>query len=284
MNFGVGVRNVGEFSDPLLLVELARETEAARWDGFFIWDHLLYSGPRTGAVEPWSVVAAAATATERVRLGVLVTAVPRRQPALLAQQVATIDLLSGGRTVFGAGLGSRSDEYASFGEDPDAQVRGRRLDEALAVLQGLWAPGVVRHHGEFFVVDEVELLPKPQQRPHPPIWIAGRWPNKPGFRRAARFDGVMPTHSSHPHGSFMGISDLDEVVEFVRLHRTRRDHFDVVMEGESKNPGELDRLANGYETAGLTWWIEKLGWWRGDLQSALARVRAGPVAGEHLNR
>ncbi|MDP9335787.1 MAG: TIGR03619 family F420-dependent LLM class oxidoreductase [Actinomycetota bacterium] len=276
MNFGVGVPNVADFADPVLLIDLAREAEAAGWDGFFVWDHLLYSLPRPGAVEPWSVIAAAATVTNHIRVGVLVTAVPRRRPALLAQQVATIDLLSGGRTVFGAGLGSMPEEYARFGEDSGDVARGRRLDEALSLLQALWSPGLVQHRGEFFTVDAVELLPKPAQRPHPPIWIAGRWPNKAPFRRAARFDGVMPTHASHPHGSYMSVGELSEVVEYVRSHRSHRAPFDVVMEGESSDPDQLDQLAAAYGDAGLTWWIEKLGWWRGEPDAALARVRTGP--------
>ena len=139
MNFGVGLPNVGEFADPALLVELAVAAEGAGWDGFFLWDHLLYDDPRAGAVEPWSVIAAVAAVTHRIRIGVLVTAVPRRQPALLAQQVATIDLLSRGRCVFGAGLGSRADEYERFGQDPSLVERGRRLDEALAVIESLWS-------------------------------------------------------------------------------------------------------------------------------------------------
>jgi alkanesulfonate monooxygenase SsuD/methylene tetrahydromethanopterin reductase-like flavin-dependent oxidoreductase (luciferase family) len=276
MNFGVGVPNVGEYADPLWLVGAAREAEDAGWDGFFLWDHLLYPELQQGAVEPWSVMAAAAVATQHIRLGVLVTAVPRRRPALLAQQVATVDLLSRGRTVFGAGLGSRLDEYARFGEEADLPTRGRRLDEALGVMQALWSEGVVTHRGEFFVVDTAELRPKPRQRPHPPIWVAGRWPNKPGFRRAARFDGVMPTHAAYPHGSFPTVGELAEMVEFVSSQRTRTDHFDVVMEGESDGPRGLGRLAGAYEAAGLTWWIEKLGWWRGDPAAALARLRAGP--------
>ena len=87
-------------------------------------------------------------------------------------------------------------------------ARGRRLDEALTLIQALWSPGVVRHDGEFFSVNDVELLPKPVQRPHPPIWVAGRWPNKTPFRRAARFDGVMPTHAGYGHDSFMSANEV----------------------------------------------------------------------------
>jgi alkanesulfonate monooxygenase SsuD/methylene tetrahydromethanopterin reductase-like flavin-dependent oxidoreductase (luciferase family) len=276
MNFGVDLPNVGDFADPGLLVELAVAAEAAGWDGFFVWDHLLYDDPRAGAVEPWSVVAAVAAVTYRIRIGVLLTAVPRRQPALLAQQVATIDVLSRGRCVFGAGIGSRHDEYARFGQDPSLVERGRRLDEALAVIESLWSPGRVRHAGPFFTADDVDLSPKPMQEPHPPIWIGGRWPHKRPLRRAARFDGVMPTHADYGHDSFMSTSELQDIVDYVMRYRTSERPFDVVMEGMSDGPDELARLSRPYGRAGLTWWVEKLGWWRGTPDAALARVKAGP--------
>ena len=276
MKFGVGVPNVGEFAHPRLLVEMAQQAEAAGWDGFFLWDHLLYRPERPGAVEPWSVIAAAAAVTTRIRLGALVTAVPRRQPPLLAQQIATIDQLSNGRIVFGAGLGSMAEEYTCFGQDPSPTQRGRQLDEALSVLQALWSPGPVRHDGAFFTIDDVDLLPKPVQRPHPPIWVAGRWPNKSPFRRAARYDGVMPTHAAYSHESFMRVDELRDIVDYVGHHRAARGTFDVVMEGQSNDAEQLAQLAPSYAAVGLTWWIEKLGWWRGDRDAARARVQRGP--------
>jgi alkanesulfonate monooxygenase SsuD/methylene tetrahydromethanopterin reductase-like flavin-dependent oxidoreductase (luciferase family) len=276
MHFGLGVPNVSTFADPGLLVELAIASEASGWDGFFVWDHLLYEGPGSGAVEPWSVIGAVAAVTRRIRIGVLVTAVPRRRPALLAQQVATIDLLSHGRCVFGAGLGSKAEEYAGFGEDSSLVERGRQLNEALALIQALWSPGMVHHRGEFFTADGIELLPKPIQKPHPPIWLAGRWPNKAPFRRAAEFDGVMPTHSGYGHDAFMRPGELRQIVDYVSTHRPNDHHFDVVMEGMSDGPEDLDRLSVAYGDVGLTWWIEKLGWWRGGRDAALGRVAAGP--------
>lgn len=276
MNFGVGVPNVGVFADPDLLIELAKKAETSGWDGFFLWDHLLYSNPEPGAVEPWSVIGAIAALTVRMRLGVLVTAVPRRQPALLAQQVATIDLISKGRCIFGAGLGSRDDEYARFGEDPDLIQRSKRLDEGLDLIRALWSSDVVRFEGEMFTVDEVDLLPRPAQRPHPPIWVAGRWPNKRPFERAARFDGVMPTHAGHGHESFMSPGELQQIVSFVEDRRSGDRTFDVVMEGMSDGPAHLDQLQADYAEVGLTWWIEKLGWWRGGINAAMERIAAGP--------
>lgn len=270
----MGAPNVAAFADPGYLVDLAVRAEGAGWDGFFVWDHLFYRAPDPAAVEPWSIVAAAAAVTSRIRLGVLMTAVPRRRPGLLAQQVATIDLLSGGRVVFGAGLGSMPEEYTRFGEDGDLAVRAGRLDEALEMMEALWSGEPVTHHGEHFTVDDVMLRPRPVHRP--PIWIAGRWPNRAPFRRAARHDGVMPTHSAHPHGSFMPPEDLREIVAYVGAHRTSGRPIDVVMEGESADAPHLADLAPAYAEAGLTWWVEKLGWWRGDLDAARRRVDAGP--------
>src|ERR1035438_9843567 len=143
MNYGVGVPNVGIFADPELLIELATSAERSGWGGFFLWDHLMYPEPQAGAVEPWSVIGAIGALTSAIKIGVLVTAVPRHQPALLAQQVATIDLISRGRCIFGAGLGSRDDEYARFGEDPDLIQRSKRLDEGLDLIRALWSSDVV---------------------------------------------------------------------------------------------------------------------------------------------
>src|SRR5690606_17485802 len=107
------------------------------------------------------------------------------------------------------------------------------------------------------------------------IWIAGRWPNESPFRRAARFDGVMPTHDAYGHDGYMRPAELAEIVGFVRAHRSKTDHFDVVLEGHSEGPDELHSLAPAYADAGMTWWVEKLGWWRGDRSVAVRRVDVG---------
>ena len=144
------------------------------------------------------------------------------------------------------------------------------------MLQALWSPGPVRHDGAFFTIDNVDLLPKPAQRPHPPIWVGGRWPNKAPFRRAARYDGVMPTHAAYSHDSFMRVDELREIVDYIGRHRTERGTFDVVMEGQSNDAEHLAQLAPSYAAVGLTWWIEKLGWWRGNRDAAHVRVQRGP--------
>src|SRR5688500_3603349 len=128
----------GELAEPRTAVELAVEAEAAGWDGVFVWDHITYRAPVTDVADPWVVMAAMACATERVLLGPLVTPLARRRPTKLAREVVSLDRLSGGRLVFGAGLGGdRSGEFAELGDEGDPRARARLLDEGLDVLQAL---------------------------------------------------------------------------------------------------------------------------------------------------
>ena len=124
----VGVPNVGPFGDPLLLVELAVAAEEQGWDGFFVWDHLLYHDQSWDVADPVAVIAAVAARTARIRIGVLVNVLARRRIGEVARESVTVDLLSGGRLVVGAGLGSLAAEFTAFGEsaDPRRRVRGSR--------------------------------------------------------------------------------------------------------------------------------------------------------------
>jgi probable F420-dependent oxidoreductase len=109
--------------------------------------------------------------------------VPQRQPILLAKQWATLDVLSGGRTIFGAGAGWLEEEFAALGVP--FQDRGRRCDEALEILERCWKESTVTYRGKHFRIDGVACEPKPIQRPRPPIWIGGHTPA--AFRRVARY-------------------------------------------------------------------------------------------------
>jgi alkanesulfonate monooxygenase SsuD/methylene tetrahydromethanopterin reductase-like flavin-dependent oxidoreductase (luciferase family) len=277
----VGLPNVGEYGDPRLLVALAQAAEEAGWDGAFVWDHVAYREHGWPVADPYVTVAAIAARTERIRLGVLVSAVARRRPSKLARELASLDVLSQGRLVVGAGLGSQGEqEFAALGEDPDPKVRARKLDEGLAIVDGLWRGEPFAFEGEHLRVDVREpFLPRPVQRPRPPVWIAGRWPAKPGFRRAARWDGAFPTFADLPRDATPEPEQLAEVLAFVREQRAATGidadaPYDLVVEGLSDGP-DATRLAT-YADAGLTWWIEKLGWFRGPLEQMRARIAAGP--------
>src|SRR5215467_9719761 len=107
----VGVPCVGPFGDPLLLVDLALATEEAGWDGFFLWDHLLWSDPEWRVADPTVVISAVAARTDRIRIGIMVNMLARRRPAKVARETITLDVLTGGRLTFGAGLGSQATEF-----------------------------------------------------------------------------------------------------------------------------------------------------------------------------
>ncbi len=130
MRYGLVASNIGPFSKPGNVVQLAETAEAAGWEALLLWDHLawVWDGP---AVDPWVTLGAVAVRTERLLLGTCVTPVPRRRPQVLALQVATLDELSGGRAVLGAGLGGNRKEFEEFGESFDTERRWTLLEEGL---------------------------------------------------------------------------------------------------------------------------------------------------------
>jgi alkanesulfonate monooxygenase SsuD/methylene tetrahydromethanopterin reductase-like flavin-dependent oxidoreductase (luciferase family) len=228
MHRGIFVAPFDELSDPRLVAELARETEKAGWDGFFVWDHIRYSAPVEAVSDPWIVLAAIASATERVRLGPLVTPLARRRIQKLARETVTLDHLSQGRLVLGVGLGGdRHGEFEPFGDPADPVERGRLLDEGLEKLAGYWDGG---------------LLPPPVQRPRIPVWVAARYPNRRPVRRAARWDGLFPIDLPGPE-------ELAELVAEVPAG----DGYDVIASiplGADLGP---------WEAAGATWCLSEFG-------------------------
>lgn len=283
VRYAIGLPNVREFGDPRMLVDMSSEAEQAGWDGVFLWDHLLWQEPDEPVADPVVVASAVAAATERVTFGILVTLLARRRPAKVARELLTLDHLSGGRVVFGAGLGSLAAEWSAFGEDPDPAVRAEKVDEGLDVIRALWSGEPVTHGGRHFQVDGAVLQPPPVRPEGIPVWIGGSWPHRRPFRRAARFDGVMPTHTDYGLGTTMPPEELRAVVEYVRRHRPGGEPFDVALEGatDGQRPREGAAHVEAYVDAGLTWWIEALGWWRGSVADMRRRVTQGPPTVDH---
>jgi alkanesulfonate monooxygenase SsuD/methylene tetrahydromethanopterin reductase-like flavin-dependent oxidoreductase (luciferase family) len=177
MRFSINIPNFGDFADPRAVAKTAAAAEEAGWDALFVWDHVVHLKRQHGGKpfgDPWILLTAAALATSRQRLGTLLTPVARRRAEQLARQVATLDCLSGGRTIFAAGLGGPiEDEFGTFGDTTDPVVLAQRLDEGLDLLRHYWSGEPVTHHGRHYQVNEVRLLPATVQRPRPPVWIGG---------------------------------------------------------------------------------------------------------------
>jgi alkanesulfonate monooxygenase SsuD/methylene tetrahydromethanopterin reductase-like flavin-dependent oxidoreductase (luciferase family) len=262
VRYGISLANIGSYADPRAAVRIARVAESSGWDGFFIWDHLAFVWG-VPAADPWIVLAAVASATDRVRIGTLVTPVARRRPQVLAHAVATLDVLSGGRVIFGAGLGGVEREFGAFGDVTDPKIRAEMLDEGLELLRLFWSGAEVRHRGEHYVVDRVKLAVTPVQE-HLPIWIGGN--RTASLRRAARWDGWCPG-TSDPSGGTLSPVELSRRAATIN----RAEPFEIAVLGERN--GDDPRA---YEEAGATWWIENVHDRRGTYDEMVALVEAGP--------
>jgi Luciferase-like monooxygenase len=255
VHYGMFVPNFGPFADPRLVADLAAECEAAGWDGLFVWDHILFSAEHTYPVgDPWVLMAAAACATRRIRLGAILTPLARRRPWKVARETVSLDHLSEGRLVFAVGLGDPPvPEFGRFGEEQSARIRAAKLDEGLAILDSLWSGRETTFRGEHYQVGPVTFLPTPVQTPRMPVWVGGWWPNKPPFRRAARWDGVVPELVG---GGVPSPADIAGIVHYVGEFRTSGSPFDVAINAADCWGRRADFPA--YAEAGLTWWLERI--------------------------
>jgi alkanesulfonate monooxygenase SsuD/methylene tetrahydromethanopterin reductase-like flavin-dependent oxidoreductase (luciferase family) len=223
---GIFVAPFDELVEPAALVELAVLAEERGWDGFFLWDHIKHLPPVRAVADAWVALAAIACATERLRIGPMVTPLSRRRIEKLARETVTLDRLSAGRLTLGVGLGSdRTGELEEFGEVVDPRERARLLDRGLDRLTAFWAGG---------------LEPPPVQQPRIPIWVAGRWPNRRPLKRAARWDGFFPIELPGPDA-------LGALTDEIRALRGGADPFDIVVDVK---PGEA---IEPWEAAGATW-------------------------------
>lgn len=153
-----------------MLCDWAMEIENLGFDVLWFRDHVLWHSP---VLDPFTALGAFAGRTSRIRLGTGVLLLPIRSPALVAKAVATLDYLSGGRAILGAGLGGEfAQEYAVCGVP--LRERGRRANESIAAIKALWTTAPATFNGSFYHFDEVVMAPRPVQQPHPPIWVGGR--------------------------------------------------------------------------------------------------------------
>ncbi|MGW4099731.1 LLM class flavin-dependent oxidoreductase [Mycobacterium sp. NPDC004974] len=257
MHHAIYVPLFGALSDPSAIADIAAAAEQSGWDGLFVWDHVL--SPVEGRWEiadPWIALAAAAMVTDRIRLGPMVTPLPRRRVLKLARETVTLDRLSRGRLILGLGTGGDiAREYSAFGEDCDAHRLSRVLDDGTAVLTALWAGETVTSQGAV-VVEDVAAIPAPVQRPRIPLWFGtARTAGRP-IDRAARYDGIFPLGADAAR-----VAGIAEAIEQVR---GSREGFDIAV---AARPGDdLD----GLTAAGATWALHAF--WPGHRPDQVLRV------------
>jgi alkanesulfonate monooxygenase SsuD/methylene tetrahydromethanopterin reductase-like flavin-dependent oxidoreductase (luciferase family) len=276
MKFAFDTPQFGAFADPRLLAQLAHEAEDAGWDAFFLWDHIQVGWPDAVA-DPWIALAAIAMATSRILIGPIVTPLYRRHPWKLAREAVTLDHLSGGRVVLGVGLGDDVfGEIRTFDGPMDSRTRAAMLDEGLEVVLGLWSAEKFSFAGKHYTIRDAQFLPAPLQKPRIPIWVAGTWPRKPPFRRAARFDGILPI--SGDIETQLTPSQVRDLVAFIKSVRTSNAPFEVIQSSETsgENADQDRTIVASYEEAGATWWFESRLPWRSSVEEVRARIRMGP--------
>jgi probable F420-dependent oxidoreductase len=227
----------------------AREAEALGADSLWVYDRLLapvkptigYLGAKTfpaefrAILDPFALLAVAATATERVQLGTNVLNAPWYPPVMLARSLTTIDQLSGGRLIPGFGTGWSPEEFQAVGIPMNH--RGVRLDECLDALEALWTTNPAEYHGQHWHVPATHADLKPVQHPRPPIYLAGFVPA--AMRRVAlRADGWLPI-------VMPGAMDIDPVAAIA----TPMAHIREMAEQAGRDPSHLRMILKIYPTA-----------------------------------
>ncbi len=179
---GVCIRTIRATPDWWL--ESARRLDEAGYAGVWAWDHFVGKGDRTvPVVEGWTILAAAAATTRQVTVGTFVVNVMNRHPAVLARMATTLQVVSGGRLVLGMGIGGHPAEHRALGIPfPEAPERVARLEEAVAVIRGLWSGGPVTRPSPFYPLDDA--VASPMLDPAPPIVLGGE--TRAGARLAGR--------------------------------------------------------------------------------------------------
>jgi F420-dependent oxidoreductase-like protein len=240
------------------LLALWREIDTLGYDTAFGFDHFLpiFSDPTGECLEGWTALAALATATRRVRIGLMVTGNTYRHPAVLAKMAATVDIISAGRLIFGIGAGWFELEHREYGITfPAIGARLSRLDEALQVIKLLWTRERTNFTGRHFKLDDASFNPKPVQQPHPPMLIGAS-----GERVAL---GIVAQHAQmwnsfgSPEVFRQKIARLEE-----HCRRIGRDPATIEKSVLTNGPIALDearRQVDAYVAAGVTHIVFSIG-------------------------
>jgi len=172
-----------------------RRAEELGFEAAVTLDRLLRTPPAytSACLEPLSLLSALAGVTERIRLGTMILVLPLRNPVHLAKAWATLDVLSGGRSILGVGAGWNKEEFELMGVPQ--KERGPRMDECLEIVRALWTGDRVTHRGRFYQFEDVTIEPKPLQQPHPPLWFGGG--SQATFGLVTNIDAVLERIARH---------------------------------------------------------------------------------------
>ena len=226
--------------------------------------------------DPWITLGVIASQTERLKLGTSVTPVPRRRPTKLAREILTLDALSGGRFIFGAGNGMFSEEFEDLGDEGDLRIRSEMLEEGLQLIRALCTDDdEVEFSGRHYRVN-TKGFGGPVGGARVPIWLGATWPKQRPVRRAARYDGIIPILD--PYTDLISPDQIRDLVAFIAANRETADPFEVVIPQMGQTGDEerdRDRM-RAYGSAGATWVLDAADPTAEGIESILTRVRLGP--------
>lgn len=272
MRFGVILPNFGKLGTREVNVELAQEAEALGFDSIWTTDHLMmpkgFEDPYGSVLESLVTLSYLAAVTERVRLGTSIVVLPQREPVLAAKQLATIDVLSGGRLIVGLGAGWSQDEFRFLGAD--FATRGARFDEYVRAMRELWTSPEPRFEGTYVSFSDVLFWPKPVQPGGPPLWIGGSAAS--ALRRAARFGDVWHASAASVESFAAGMQRVRELAGGRAIEGSLRIRtgFDRALPERRGGDGRVHSTLDGpaeeilarlraYEAAGLSYLVAHFG-------------------------
>jgi probable F420-dependent oxidoreductase len=234
--------------NPAFFVSVTEEAERLGFESVWLPEHLVlpvemsrspYPGqehppvpPSTPVFDAFAYLSFLAGRTSRVLLGTHVYNIGLRHPFVAARVVQTLDVVSGGRALFGVGASWLESEWVAAGLD--FRTRGRRVDEAIEVCKRLWTEEVVEHHGEFFDFDAVMFEPKPVQKPHPPVLVGGE--SAAALRRTAR-------HGDGWIGMGHTPESVAEPIRRIAELRGDRPRVEITVGGDVQSPADVERFA-----------------------------------------
>jgi probable F420-dependent oxidoreductase len=193
MKFGIAVPNFGAFATREQITEIAVLSEELFYDSLWVSDHVIIPASHKvfgdTFLDPLVTLAHVAGSTKKIELGTSVIILPYRNPLALAKMVSTLDTLSRGRVILGIGAGWLEEEFKALGV-PFGE-RGKITDEYIEIMRELWTSDDPEYSGEYARFSDIKFLPKPERKPHPPVWVGGE--SRKAMERAARYgDGWHP--------------------------------------------------------------------------------------------
>jgi len=272
LKFGVVVSNAqrGLVDRLKVLEEVALEAEKLEFDAFFVTDH--YMLPWTDeTLEPWLFLSYLAAKTSRIRLGTCVTPIPLRPPSVLAKMVSTLDVLSGGRAILGVGMGWYISEFEAYSCWSPNNLRFEKTKEALDLMLRLWTEDKVNFEGKYYRAKEAVLLPKPLQKPHPPLWFGGT--GRRMLELAAELGNGLICIGPRWLPTYVSSEDFGKIVEKVKRLREDKgrtgDFAFACIIAPHEDSREFVKEVESYKRSGMNYLILNLM----RLREALSQVR-----------